>query len=91
MKPGISIDFAPNLVPLILNKSQTLTYRIGDKYDFLQIGDKIKVRNSSDDTIFGEVKIVEKTYTSFALLPIDRPGHEIYPSKQHQRATFEQY
>ena len=28
----ISISFAPDLIPLILNGSKTLTYRLGDKY-----------------------------------------------------------
>jgi ribosomal protein S18 acetylase RimI-like enzyme len=86
-----SIGFAPDLAPLILNGSKTLTYRIGDKYDFLEVGNEIDVRDDSSDTIFAKVKITEKGYTTFAELPIDRIGHEKYGSKQEQRQTFEKY
>lgn len=91
MTTDISIGFAPNLVPLILNGSKTLTYRIGDKYDFLQVGNEIDVRDSSNDKVFAKVKIIEKGYTTFADLPIGRAGHEVYSSKQEQRNTFEKY
>jgi len=91
MTVNISIGFAPNLVPLILDGTKTLTYRIGDKYDFLKIGDEIDVRDSSNDKVFAKVKIIEKDYTTFADLPIDRVGHEVYSSKQEQRDTFEKY
>ncbi|MBA3724087.1 MAG: ASCH domain-containing protein [Candidatus Levybacteria bacterium] len=87
----VSIGFASNLVPLILNGTKTLTYRLGDKYTFLHVGDKIAVRDSSTNTVFAEVEITEKSYTTFKDLPIDRVGHEIYPSKEKQRETFEKY
>lgn len=91
MNNNTSIGFAANLVPLIIDGSKTLTYRIGDKYDFLKVGDEIDVRDSSNDKVFARVKIVEKDYTTFADLPIDRIGHEVYSSKQEQRDTFEKY
>jgi len=91
MTANTSIGFASNLVPLILDGTKTLTYRIGDKYDFLKIGDEIDVRDSSNDKVFAKVKITEKDYTTFADLPIDRVGHEVYSSKQEQRDTFEKY
>jgi len=86
-----SIRFAPNLVPLILNGTKTLTYRIGDKYDFLKIGSEIDVSDSSNNKVVAKVKINEKDYTTFVDLPIDRVGHEIYSSKKDQRDTFEKY
>jgi hypothetical protein len=86
-----SIGFAPNLVPLIQNGSKTLTYRLGDKYNFLNVGEKIAVHDSSTNEIFAEVEIIEKSYTTFRDLPIDRVGHEVYPSKEKQRETFEKY
>ncbi len=86
-----SIGFASNLVQLILNGTKTLTYRVGDKYEFLNIGDEIDVRNSSNQKVFAKVKIIEKRYTNFADLPINRVGHEVYSSKQEQRDTFELY
>jgi hypothetical protein len=91
MKSNNSIGFAPNLVPLIVDGSKTLTYRIGDKYDFLKVGDEIDARDSSNEQVFARVKIVEKNYITFADLPIDRVGHEVYLSKQEQRDTFEKY
>lgn len=93
MKTGkqISIGFAANFVPLILNGSKTLTYRIGDRYDFLEIGDEIDIKDSSNEKVFGRIKITEKSYTTFEDLPIDRKGHEVYKSKLEQRETFEKY
>ncbi len=87
----ISIGFAQNLVPLIQNGTKTLTYRLGDKYTFLNVGDKIAVRDSSTNTVFAEVEITEKSYTTFKDLPIDRVGHEVYSTKEKQRETFEKY
>ncbi|MGI8419797.1 MAG: ASCH domain-containing protein [Candidatus Levyibacteriota bacterium] len=86
-----SIGFAPDLVPLIKNGSKTLTYRLGDKYTFLQIGDVIEVHDSSTDEVFAQVKIIEKSFTTFQDLPIDRVGHEIYLSKERQKETFQKY
>lgn len=85
------IGFAPDLVPLIENGTKTLTYRVGNKYDYLKVGDKIKFKNSESDEIVGELEIIEKSWTTFKDLPIDRQGHEIYPSKQIQRDTFKKY
>lgn len=86
-----SIGFAGDLVPLVLNGSKTLTYRIGDKYSFLKLGDEINVRNSLTEKVFGRVRIIEKGWTTFKDLPIDRKGYELYSSKEEQRETFERY
>ena len=86
-----SIGFAPNLVPLINNGTKTLTYRLGDKYDFLKIGDLIDARDSSNDRVFAQVEITEKSWIPFKDLPTDRNGHEIYSSKNEQRETFKEY
>lgn len=86
-----SIGFASNLVSLIKDGTKTLTYRLGDKYDFLKIGDLIDVRNSEDDKVFAQVEIIEKSWTTFKDLPIDRSGHEEYSSKNEQKETFKKY
>ena len=91
MNSKASIGFAPNLVPLILKGAKTFTYRLGDKYGFLQVGDEIDIRDSSNDKVFGRVEIKEKSYTTFKDLPIERKGHEVYKSKQEQKETFEKY
>ena len=85
------IGFSSDLVPLIKEGSKTFTYRLGDKYDFIQIGDVIKTHDSSDNQVFAELEIIEKSYTTFGELPIDRVGHEAYPSKEVQRETFKKY
>lgn len=86
-----SIGFAPNLVPLIKNGTKTLTYRVGDKYSFLEVGDRINVSDSSTGETIAEVEIIEKSYTNFGNLPKDRKGHELYSSREKQRATFKKY
>ena|SRR5258708_2025724 len=86
-----TIGFAPELVLLVQEESKTLTYRLGDKYDFLHIGDTIRVDDSSTGIVFGEVVITEKSQTTFGVLPIDRNGHEAYLSKKNQRNVFEGY
>lgn len=87
----VAVGFAPDLVPLIKNGSKTLTYRVGDKYKFLKVGDKVPLMDSSTGEVFAEVEVTEKSQTNFGWLPIDRKGHEIYQSKIEQRETFEKY
>lgn len=87
----VSIGFASNLIPLILNGSKTLTYRIGSKYSFLTVGDEIMLKDSKTEKKFAKVKITERSLTTFKELPIDALGHEVYSSKDEQRKTFEKY
>lgn len=86
-----AIGFAKDLVPLIKNGSKTLTYRLGDKYEFLKIGDRIMVKDSSTQKNFAEVEIIEVDTVLFKDLPIDREGHEKYSSKDEQKKIFERY
>ena len=86
-----SIAFASNLLPLIANGTKTLTYRLGNKYNFLEMNDLVDISNASDGAAFAQVEILEKSWTTFKELPIDKKGHEIYSSKQDQRDTFKQY
>ncbi|MFZ1258402.1 MAG: ASCH domain-containing protein [Candidatus Saccharimonas sp.] len=86
-----TIGFAPELVPLVLNGSKTLTYRVGDKYNFLQVGDKIMTKNSSTGKIFAQLEITGKEIGTFGTLRDDRAGHEVYRSTQERRETFEKY
>lgn len=86
-----AIGFAKELVPLIKNGSKALTYRLGDKYKFLKVGDRIKVKNSSTQENFAEVEINEVSTILFKNLPIDKEGHEKYSSKEEQRKRFEKY
>lgn len=88
---GKDISFASDLIPLILNGSKTLTYRLGDKYASLNVGDMLNIRDSSSDMIFAIAEVTEKSTVPFGELPIDRKGHEVYPSKDAQRKIFKQY
>jgi hypothetical protein len=72
----VILGFAKQLVSLVKDGSKTLTYRLGEKYTFLQSGDRLMVEDSS-------------THTPFADLPTDRHGHEVYASKSEQRKVFE--
>lgn len=86
-----AIGFASELVPLIKTGKKTLTYRYGDKYEFLKVGDEIDIKDSGTGEIFGRVKIIEMSNTTFDQLPIDRIGHEAYKNKKEQKQIFEKY
>lgn len=86
-----TIGFAEELVPLVLDESKTLTYRLGDKYDFLQVGDEIAARNSETDEVFADLEITLKEKGTFSILRDDRDGHEVYRSEEDRRQTFERY
>lgn len=90
-KQEILIGFAHELVSQVLDGSKTLTYRIGEKCNFLQVGDVIDARDSSNDHIFAKLQITEKSHTTFKDLPIARAGHEGYSSKEEQRKRLEKY
>lgn len=85
------IGFAKNLVPLVKSGEKTLTYRLGIKYADLQVGDKIKAKDSSTGKPFAEIEIIDKQLTTFSELPINKPGHEQYQSREEMRKTFQKY
>jgi hypothetical protein len=49
--PDKSIKFASNLVPLIKNGTKTLTYRMGDKYEYLEVGDTVMVQEGGEKMV----------------------------------------
>ncbi|MBI5530545.1 MAG: ASCH domain-containing protein [Candidatus Doudnabacteria bacterium] len=85
------IGFAPDLVKLVKSGEKTKTYRLGNKYDFLNPGDVIPTKNSESGEVFAELKITNKAYTTFKDLPLNNSGHEIYGTKEEQRNLFEKY
>jgi hypothetical protein len=91
--PNKSIKFAPNLVPLIKNGTKTLTYRIGDKYEYLEVGDIVMVQGGGerDGDVFAEIEITKKYHITFGKLSHESEGHEKYGSKQEMRDTFKKY
>lgn len=89
MKPNIK--FKDYLIPLIKSGDKVLTYRKGDKYEPLEVGDIVHFINSANGTREGQIKIIGKDYTTFIELPYDAEGHEKYASKRHQKEVFESY
>jgi 8-oxo-dGTP diphosphatase len=86
-----TIGFAPELVPFVTDGSKTLTYRLGDKYSHLKVGDIVKLKNSQTGIIVAYAEIIEAVQTTFEQLPIDRAGHEPYESKEAQYETFKRF
>jgi len=86
-----TISFASNLVPLILDGSKTLTYRLGEKYASVEIGDILSTKDSSTGEVFAKIEITLKEKGTFATLRDDREGHEVYRTPEERRATFERY
>src|SRR3989338_1015881 len=85
------LGFAPELIPLILRGEKTFTYRLGDKYRKYDVGDCVSIFDSKSGKIFCTVIITEKNACRFKDLPIDKEGHEKYPSKECQRQIFENH
>ena len=85
------IGFAKNLVSLVKSGEKVLTYRLGTKYANLQIGDKIKAKDSSTGKPFAEIEIIDKQVATFGELPINKLGHEEYQSKEEMKKTFQKY
>ena len=85
------MHFAHELVGQIKDGTKTFTYRLGDKYDFLQTGDQIDVVNSSNERKFGKIEIIYKTKRLFKELPINQEGHESYDTEEEMRGVFGKY
>ncbi|TRZ77841.1 hypothetical protein D4R87_01900 [bacterium] len=85
------LPFAPELCDFIKEKRKFITYRFGNKYDYLEIGDKIKIQDCDTKEIIGDAKIVNKQKTTFKDLPLEIEGHKKYPNKESQRDTFSNY
>ena len=86
-----AIMFAPELIKIILSGEKVETYRYGNKYDYLQIGDRIKIQNSITKKIIASAKILNKTVTSFKNLPLAASGHETCSNKEEQRKVLSGY
>ena len=85
------VPFAPELAGAILERSKVITYRFGDKYDYLQVGDEVSVQNSATQEVVGKASIVNKKRLLFKDLPLDGASHESYKSKHEQRKLFSGY
>lgn len=91
MKSTIKLGFASDLVPLVLNCTKFLTYRLGTKYEVINIGDTVEIFDASTNQSFGEIEILDKYQTTFGELPVDQDGHEKYASKDEMRLDFRRH
>lgn len=90
--PGIKVlPFAPELIAFILDKKKVATYRMGRKYDYLRVGDTVRLQNSQSGEMVGSAVITSKNYVTFKELPLEGGGHESYGDKEHQRKVFSGY
>ena len=85
------LPFAPELVSQILEKSKWKTYRLGNKYDYLNKGDRVKIQNFATGEIVAEAEITGKEILGFKELPLKIDGHEKYRDKKHQIEIFSNY
>lgn len=85
------IPFVHELIKLILDKHKLTTYRYGMKYDYLKIGDTVKIQDSSSKIIVGKAKINNKSKSTFINLPLTNGTHESYRDKTRQREVLSGY
>lgn len=85
------IPFAPELTVFILEEKKLSTYRFGNKYDYIQIGDMVSLQNSATKNIFACAMVTAKSKVEFIDLPIKSNIHESYESKEHQRGVLSGY
>lgn len=83
--------FAPELITFIKEKMKFKTYRFGNHYDYLQIGDDIEIKENNKDEVVAKAKITGKKSITFQDLPLKIQGHETYKNKEHERDVFSGY
>ncbi len=82
------IGFAHNLIKKILNGEKYKTYRYGDKYVHLNVGNKVIIWDSDTGKNVAIGEIINKSIVKFGDLPVKIIGHEPYASKKEQREIF---
>lgn len=85
------IGFAPELIPLILEGKKQSTYRLGKKYDYINLGDEIEIQNSQTNETVARAVITNKHLSTFKNLPVAVDEHESYRDKEHQRKVLSGY
>ena len=85
------IPFAPELVAFIREEKKLTTYRFGEKYDYLNVGETVKIQNSATKEIVGNALITGKSGSAFKDIPTTTGTHESYRDKEHQREVLSGY
>jgi hypothetical protein len=86
-----TLPFAPELISYIRQKSKRKTYRYGLKYDYLHIGDEVRVTQVDTGECIGIAKVVSKEMMKFGDIPLDCRGHSSYDSRENMRSIFSGY
>ncbi|MCL4397974.1 hypothetical protein M1403_03015 [Patescibacteria group bacterium] len=89
--PKGEIYFPPELIEFVKAKKKSSTYRYGNKYDYLNIGDTIIIRENNKPEPSYKAVITGKKKTFFKDLPLTNPGHEAPENKEHQRQILSGY
>lgn len=82
------LPFTSSLIPSILDRSKTSTYRRGLKYDHLQIGDTIDIVDSDTQEVVGQANVTSKAQVLFQELPLISSDHQSFTSRKEMREYF---
>ena len=86
-----TINFASNLVPLVLSGKKTSTWRLFDDKALVE-GDEIQLREFGKESIFSNAKITRVVEKPFNELTIkDKEGNETFKNDEEMYKTFSGY
>lgn len=86
-----NINFAANLVPLILSGEKTSTWRLFDDKN-LSVGDEITLTEFGKDEPFATAEIMGVKILTFGeLTEEDKSGHEKYSNDEEMYKTYSGY
>lgn len=83
------MGFDVALMPLVRSGAKTLTYRLGDKFADLHLGDDFRAVCPGEEPV--GLYVTQRWPGKFGHLPLDDPRHEPYSSLEHMRTVFEGY
>ena len=86
-----TIPFAAELIQFIKDRKKVKTYRFGMKYNYLNLGDEIAIKETGQEDILFKAIITNKQVVPFSGIPLDVDGHETYKDKEEQRKIFSGY
>lgn len=89
--PKGAIGFAPELITNILNGEKLTTYRFGNKYDYLKVGDVVEAQDSTTGEAACKVVITKMSKLIFEDLPLIINAYETYDNKEQQRDVISGY
>ena len=85
------IQFAPELTKYIRNDGKVKTYRFGNKYEYIKVGDEVDLREYGSNKLISKAKVKGKEIVQFKDIPLNLSGHEVYETRDHMRKVFSSY